>query len=262
MSISDRRFFVIPYRQGSKSAAALAGALGGRVLLLKGSKYKHRPWSDTVINWGCTDVPDPPGTASVMSGLMNKPAFLRFASNKLNFFRLMKERDLSDVVPEWWEKGEDIPDTAFPIVCRTVLAGHSGEGIVIVYKREDLVPAPLYVKYVRKQDEYRIHVGKKGEENGVISVQRKARRLDCETPDWKVRNHQNGFVYVRNDVTPPDAVLAAATQAFGVTGLDFGAVDVIWNEHGKRAYVLEVNTAPGLEGQTVTDYAKFFKGDE
>jgi D-alanine-D-alanine ligase-like ATP-grasp enzyme len=41
--------------------------------------------------------------------------------------------------------------------------------------------------------------------------------------------------------------------------LDFGAVDVIWNEKQQRAYVLEVNTAPGLEGQTVDDYARGIK---
>ena len=41
-------------------------------------------------------------------------------------------------------------------------------------------------------------------------------------------------------------------------GLDFGAVDVIWNEHESKAYVLEINTAPGLEGSTVEDYKEFF----
>src|SRR3546814_3666736 len=54
---------------------------------------------------------------------------------------------------------EDIPDEAFPIVCRTVLSGHSGVGIVIADNRDDLVPANLYVKYVKKKEEYRVHLG-------------------------------------------------------------------------------------------------------
>ena len=38
-------------------------------------------------------------------------------------------------------------------------------------------------------------------------------------------------------------------------GLDFGAVDVIYNGHSNRAYVLEINTAPGLTGTTLDNYA-------
>jgi len=34
---------------------------------------------------------------------------------------------------------------------------------------------------------------------------------------------------------------------------------VIWNVQENRPYVLEINTAPGLEGSTVTDYKEFFE---
>jgi glutathione synthase/RimK-type ligase-like ATP-grasp enzyme len=40
-------------------------------------------------------------------------------------------------------------------------------------------------------------------------------------------------------------------------GLDFGAVDIIQDDGG-NFYVLEVNTAPGLEGQTIKSYAEGF----
>jgi hypothetical protein len=36
--------------------------------------------------------------------------------------------------------------------------------------------------------------------------------------------------------------------------LDFGAVDVGWNEHHGEATIYEVNTAPGLEGTTLEKY--------
>ena len=42
-------------------------------------------------------------------------------------------------------------------------------------------------------------------------------------------------------------------------GLDFGAVDVLWNERQQKAYVCEVNTAPGLEGITLDNYLKEIK---
>jgi D-alanine-D-alanine ligase-like ATP-grasp enzyme len=41
--------------------------------------------------------------------------------------------------------------------------------------------------------------------------------------------------------------------------LDFGAVDVIWNEKEDKYYVLEVNTACGLEGTTLDKYVEQFR---
>lgn len=240
------RYRVWPYRQGSRGALALAAALGGRVLKRTGSKFIFRP-NDIVVNWG---DPEPPPFVTANG------AGLRSASNKLLFFRRLREVQ-DDIIPQFWERREDIPDDAFPVVCRTVLAGHSGEGIVIADTREQLVACSLYVKYVKKQEEYRVHCSR----DQIIAIQRKARRLD--TPDdavnWKVRNHSNGFVFVRENVNPHDSVTAAATAALAAVGLDFGAVDVIWNAKQERAYVLEINTAPGLEGQTVEDYARYFR---
>ena len=247
------RIRVLPYKQGSRSAKALADALGGKVLKLEGSKY-IRKQDDVVINWGNSNAPARLGV------VLNMPAFVELASNKLTFFQTVP----ADVIPPFWTTIEDIPNDVFEkdgmVVCRTILSGHSGAGIVLADARASLVNARLYVKYIKKQDEYRIHLGKHPQGfTSVISLQRKARRADVDNPNWQLRNHQNGFVYVRNNVFPPDDVRAVAFKAFDATGLDFGAVDVIWNEHQQKAYVLEVNTAPGMEGQTIEDYAHFFR---
>lgn len=253
------RYRVLPYRQGSASAKALAQLLGGLVLKLEDSKYKAKP-EDLIINWGNTtktfDVP-----------YLNPSEKIKTATNKLNFFNNMKEKGHETLIPRYWTDRNAIPDDAYPVVCRTVLAGHSGDGIVLAGSQADLVDAPLYVEYVKKQDEYRIHVGcyvEKGEPKPVvISQQRKARRLAVpdDKVNWKIRNHNNGFVFVRENVNPPMSVVTAAIDGFMTTGLDFGAVDVIWNAQKEKPYVLEVNTAPGLEGKTIADYAAFFSGD-
>jgi glutathione synthase/RimK-type ligase-like ATP-grasp enzyme len=261
------RYRVLPYRQGSKGAKALATALGGKVLRLEGSTFRAKE-DDLIINWGNTHTND-----QMMYGdaapVLNDGDLIRGVSNKLSFFRLMTEKGLQDVIPLYWTNPEEIPSEAFPVVCRTVLAGHSGDGIVIAGDRSELVSAPLYVMYQKKKDEYRVHCGSKtdstpdpfsgGSYASAIAVQRKARRQDHENPNWQVRNLANGFVYVRNDVNPPASVVEVALQAFGATGLVFGAVDVIWNQEKQRAFVLEINTAPGLEGQTIEDYAAFFR---
>lgn len=258
-------FRVLPYRAGSRGASALAAALpGGRCLRLRGSQWRPRA-NDIVINWGNTDLgivrQYVNGPARVLNGMD-----LRGATNKLAFFRAMRAAGCDDIIPDFWDRREDIPDAAFngdgAIVCRTVLAGHSGEGIVIANNRNELVRAPLFVKYIKKQQEYRIHVGQRNGQSIIIAQQRKARNraVADAAVNWQVRNHQNGFVFVREGFVTPDAVLRAAERALRATGLDFGAVDVIYNERGRQAYVLEINTAPGLEGQTVDDYARFFQG--
>ena len=257
------RIRVLPYRQGSRSARALADAIGGRVLRQQNSRFVPRRNDNIlVVNWGSTEYHSlhemfmPEGATSCV---LNSPTQIRHVSNKLNFFNLMA-RDNADIIPRFWTNVNDIQDTDFPVVCRTVLAGHSGAGIVIARSRDELVPASLYTKYIKKQHEYRVHVGKlPNGETTIISIQRKARREGFENPNWQVRNHANGFVFVRGGVNPPDSVTTCATTSLGATGLDFGAVDVIWNEQQQRPYVLEVNSAPGLEGQTVTDYVQFFR---
>ena len=52
---------------------------------------------------------------------------------------------------------------------------------------------------------------------------------------------------------------SGALAAMVASGLDFGAVDVIWNSRRLEAYVLEINSAPGLQGQTVENYAAAFR---
>lgn len=55
-------------------------------------------------------------------------------------------------------------------------------------------------------------------------------------------------------------MLEQSKLAVKACGLDFGAVDIIWNNHYQKAYVLEINTAPGLEGSSVDNYRKAFEG--
>lgn len=249
-------FKVLPYRAGSRSARSLADTLGGRCLRTEGSTYRRRP-GVTIINWGSTSVPT--YLQPVLNG--NTVNLLR-ASNKLSFFQ---HHTGAEYLPPFWTRREDIPNDAFPIVCRTVLAGHSGAGIVIADTRAELVHAQLYVKYIKKQSEYRIHVGRRTVNHVptfvVIAEQKKSKRADvpAEEANFRVRNHQNGFIYQREGIEVPASVRTQAITALQHSNLDFGAVDVIYNAASRRAWVLEINTAPGLEGQTIVDYRNFFQ---
>lgn len=233
---------VYPYKQGSASAKALASVLNGKVLKCVGSKYVPKS-GDLVINWG-SSAPPSFGPATTLN------ADVGTAQCKLKTFEALKAAVVK--APPFWTSKDDIPDNAFPVVCRTVLNGHSGQGIVVAQTRDDLVPAPLYTGYIKKKDEYRVHVLR----NDVFFIQRKARKTSVLTPNWTIRNLAGGFAFVEDDSPIARSRLAdTAILAIKACGLDFGGVDIVWNEQSGTAYVLEINTACGLEERTALKYA-------
>lgn len=228
---------VVPYKKGSASARELATALsellGYKVWRGPAKAKRHN------INWGNVEGDFPVGKAV----------------NKLTAFKVMLEAGVS--IPWFTSNKEEAQHKAangMDILCRQKLDGHSGDGI------EDFIgqDAPLYVAYVKKKAEFRVHVF-----NGkVLDVQEKRRRkVEEGQPEAnpRVRNLANGWVFCRENVTPDQKVLDEAIKAVAALGMVFGAADVIWNEFQKTAYVLEVNSAPGLCETSAKLYAAAFK---
>lgn len=249
------------YSQASAGAKELAEALNINRLRHKGGKFAGAP-NKVVLNWGATPDKIPDNVAPC--SFINKPENVALAVNKDQTFRKFHEAQVPH--PEWttdaaqarqWlERGQ-------MVFARTQLRAHSGRGIVIMdpeFQDNWNTRAPLYVKYVSKKDEYRVHVVR----GRVIDVQRKGLKDELrgqEDVNWKIRNLANGFVYVRNDGrVVPDIVKTVAIAAVESLGLDFGAADIIYNERQNRAYALEVNTAPGLVGTTIENYAAAMRG--
>lgn len=198
------------------------------------------------------------GVAPDFIGLFDHPRYGKVqvkeaAPNELEYCRTPEYTTDYHVARNWLAQGRTVVE-------RHVLNGHSGEGIRLVEPEagDELQKAPLYVLYVPKKQEYRIHVC-----GGIaVDIQRKARRKDVADDDinWKIRNHGNGFVFARNeDGEVPKDVIDQSVRAVKALGLAFGAVDVIFNDKSKQAFVLEVNTAPGLAGATLEGYVARFK---
>jgi len=204
------------------------------------------------VNWGNGAHPRWLGR---YTPILNKPDAVAVAGNKLEAFRAMQRAGVQ--VPDFTtNRGEanDWLQEGHGVVARSVLRGHSGQGITIHTGNSELPQVPLYVRYMKKKSEYRVHVFR-GE---VIDIQEKRKRQETpnEQVDYQVRNHHNGWVFCRDGINLPSAAIREqAIAAVAALGLDFGAVDVIWNAHHKTVHVLEVNTAPGLEGTTLTTYA-------
>jgi glutathione synthase/RimK-type ligase-like ATP-grasp enzyme len=242
---------------------------GGAITLAKRMDVKRvRPDSDTfkggkkklLINWGNGVV----GEEHLKCKIINRPEVVKVAQCKRASMEAFEKGGV--LVPAWTtDEGTAIGwvEDGDSVVCRTLLNAAGGRGIVIADFEDDVVPAPLYVKYKKKKSEFRVHVV-----NGnMVLVQRKIRRPVVEGEqggpvNWRVRSHDNGFIFQRNDLAYSAKVVPAAFKAMEALNLDFGAVDIIYNEREDEAYVLEVNTAPGLEGTTVEDYANAFRGYE
>ena len=244
-----------PYKPGSESSKLLADALGIKRISHRNSKFKGSQ-DKVVINWGASELPEEVAKCNVL----NKPEAVAIATDKLKFFIHMEDSVVS--IPEFTTDrhlAQIWYDQEIDVVCRTILNGYGGKGIVLADSKQGIVDAPLYTKYIPKKSEYRVHVF----DGNVIAVQRKARRRDVpdDQINWKIRNMEGGFIFARNEGLGevPNDVKFQALSCVLSCGLTFGAVDVIYNEKHDRAYVLEVNTAPGLAGETLNDYVKEFK---
>lgn len=248
---------IFPYKAGSASAKALAEALGVKRIKAEGSKFKGAAHK-VIINWGCSKLP----AELLKCRVLNSPEAVSKASCKLASFKAMAEAGVS--IPRFvthYDDALEMSQEGKTVVARTILRGHSGAGIVVIEPEQQVVNAPLYVEYIPKKEEYRIHVF-----NGeVVDVQRKARKKDVpdDQVNWKVRNLANGFIFARGEEALgniPQDVLDQAVKAVAALGLDFGAADVVYNDKQGKAYCLEVNTAPGLSGSTLDGYVKQLKG--
>lgn len=246
--------FIYPYRKGSKSIKALREN-GFKSIKLENSRFKGRP-NKVVINYGSSRLP----LEVLKCRVINLPRAVSKAANKLSSFKAMAEYGVS--VPRFTEDAREALGWDSVIVVRHKLTGHSGEGIELfsINGGRDIPPAPLYVEYIKKKEEYRVHVFM----DEVIDVQRKARKREVpdEEVNWQVRNLEGGFIYAREGVELPIEAHLQAINAVEALGLDFGAVDIIWNERSDTYYVLEVNTAPGLTGTTLEKYVEAFRGWE
>lgn len=241
------KIWIYPYKSGSSSARALARQLGGRVIKRRNSRYRYRR-GHVIINWGSTH-----GRGYLM---INSSSAVTSASCKTRCLTALQLAGVSvprfttdrEVAEQWIADGKIS-------VCRTLTRASSGRGIVVAETPDQMVDAPLYTQYVPKRQEFRVHVF----DGQVIDLQRKALRrdVDREEANWRIRNHANGFVFARGDMDQYDdsRLTSTAVDAVAALGLVFGAVDIVWNERQDAYYVLEVNTAPGLEVSTLTNYA-------
>ncbi len=248
------KLLVCPWR--SQTTRTLAAGLNARLAKPRLTSNKAVR-ADLIINWGTSS----PLFMLHNARLLNNPDAVGVACSKLNTLRLLNQQKVpclsfsterNDAL-SWLVDGSSV-------VCRDVLNGKSGEGIRIIKRFEwhragrpdpDFGRARLFTRYFPKKREVRVHVG--GGE--VLAVAEKLKRLGQAGDNW-VRSHSRGWIFAeaRPELGEAPEVARSAVKALG---LDFGAVD-IGLDNDNHAVVIEVNTAPGLEGRTLDSYLRYF----
>ncbi len=241
------KVLIWPYNRTSQSAKAISIATGWKRMI----RNSVAPAAHTlVVNWGSSAPP-----TKYKRNMLNPSTDI--ASNKLSSFQQLSLHGVP--VPGWTpEKAEakfwlQKGDRVF---ARQLLSSHSGKGIVNLKGGDAELPkAPLYVKYVQKDAEYRVHATK---EKSFL-VQQKKRRAGVEVKDQYIRSWWNGYVFCKNDIEEPKGIRELAVKAVQAVGLDFGAVDIIRSKKDGKLLVLEVNTAPGVDNSQAKEYAVVLK---
>lgn len=232
-----------------------------------------------IVNWGNSQF-DYPSEGYVV---VNDPFQVHCMSNKVKFFENTQHSEDTlewtrsrDTALQWTKnKARDKDVWASVVFARTKIEASGGKGIVVFDGDKDpeekLPLAQLYTKYVPKTHEYRLHMARSLRGTG-FTIMLAQRKVFVKTPhrpaplDWKVRSHDNGFVFQSQPTLDrlPKAVIDAACRVMGdhFPRLHFCALDVMYHDKRDKAWVIEGNTAPGLENGTVDVYAEYFRALE
>jgi len=254
------RLIIYPHDMQSESAKRIQSKFKQQgydcLRVRKNGAYAHRP-NDVILNWGTSKRPDWYNTAAE-TWMLNRPENVDNATNKYRALDLLHHNNVP--APEFTRQRNVAQlwlDSGTPVVRREILRGGAGQGVNIVDPGEALEPARLFTKYMKKRREFRVHVflGK------VICVQEKLRKHGAEIAEPRIRSDEaHGWAFCRTQQGDYDeSIPAYAVKAVAALNLDFGGVDVIWNDYYQQAMVLEVNSAPGIDGQDLDNYVEAIK---
>lgn len=192
---------------------------------------------ELVIRWGTTSNLPYPAT------VVNEAKAIHWVADKSASRFAMAEQGLS---PDTWLTFEDFLNTPQHTDQWVVRKNIHSQGRDLYHcKSVDEVEVAVvklgagnyYIsEYIPKVAEYRVLVG-----SGRVVWVAKKTPADPDAIAWNVA--QGGrFDNVRWQEWPIEAI-RVAIEAFKLSGLDFGGVDVMCDADG-RAYVLEINSAP------------------
>lgn len=218
---------LVSNKLGSKSLKLLAEGLSTKLGYKVFRSKAARPNRENIIYGDCKD---------------KLFQYEWFAANQIPALSFTKD---TKVVSEWLGSPSSV------VFARTLTRASEGKGIVVLTPGDPIVFAPVFTLYKKKKKEFRVHVFK----DQVIQVLEKRKRKGFEGErETKIRNTANGYVFCSQDVVEPPGIRELALKASKVTSSMFKGVDIGFNEKLNELFVIEVNSAPGIQGSNVSKY--------
>ena len=263
----NNRYGTILARWQRPTARPLADLTRMRVFGVKHMGMIDTEFEQPVINWGCSsNIVEIPSDSTENVPFLNIPEAVAKAANKLETFRQWNSYDFCPEYTNQVETAQKWLENGNSVVVRELLCASAGRGMSIINKnlwkelgKPPIVQkAPLYTRYFRKDREIRVHLF-----NGTLVALAEKLRRQGEPADYWIRSHDRGWIFADLERRAFDEelllhILRNCAIALRALDLDFGAIDVGIKSDGTYKF-FEVNTAPGLTGQTLEKWAKLIK---
>jgi len=182
--------------------------------------------------------------------------------DKLTQYQWFKEQGLSalEFTTDPFQAAAWLSIDKTTVFGRRYLNSSCGKGIIVL-EPENIHSGvgnyPVYTKYKKKRREFRVHVYK----DQVVAVTEKRRRSGFEGQrDTKIRNLENGYVFCQTVANEPVGLRDLALSASKVSSSDFKGVDIGYNERNNDLFIIEVNSAPGIQGSNINAYVNAITG--
>lgn len=277
-------FNFIPYNKASASVKVLRQAINGVTLSSQSPRLERLFNGDRATNnhvfikWGKTAHDTQLNSLDNRDGvlLLNNKDLSNY-TNKRKFFEMLSGTGVVPYLPQvfntrndallfWNSRAREAAENEIILVERQSLTDSGGNGIKFLTRRVGPTDrGMLWTSYIKKKHEYRVHASK----TGIIAIQKKFLPLGVASSDehtrqtqFSLRNYNNGWRYQLSSLEDtPQCVLEAVNRFInsGKNIADFCALDIIYNEASRTAFILEANTAPGVSSPLTDKYVEYFR---
>lgn len=216
-----------------------ARLLSREILMRRGININvsTQPYADVpIIRWGNSGGV-PIGTGRGCN--LNSSASISVCGNKRRFSDVLTRNEIPTVE---YHNG-DVPEH-FPVVIRTVMNGHGGEGIVICRSREDFMrnySHQVWAYWYNFEFELGVHIL-----NGQVRrVFKKEWPRDNE-PEFPIRNTDKGYTFSLREPERYKKLQGVVNAFYAVVPIKFARLDIGWDSENKVYRIIEANSAPSL----------------
>jgi hypothetical protein len=228
-------------------------ALTGEKVGLAGRPELLRKAPD--IRYGHTG--ENPHWREIKRTLLNAPSFIDTCSNKLRTSKyFLLDRPESFDFPVFHPCSE-VP-SKYPVIIRKTLIGSGGIGIVVVRSQAEFMPHTrngyYWTEFVNLSREYRVHMLG----NTMSRIFEKLPTDPNNKDELPIRNLSRGYHFsLLSGTSGFEGLRTVCAELASKMGNYFYGLDIGWNRDTKRYFVIELNSAPGLNEHTANEYAQF-----